>query len=373
METTTQPVTMATVADVAKVSKATVSAVLNNKPNVSPSTRRHVAEVMRKLGYGPSAASAGGGNGGVLSSMIGLVVKEITNPYFGEIIRTAHQTADELGYHLVVSTSEGSIEKEGEAVEQLTRRGAAGVIVSPVLSDASDFRYLYEAQRRNLPVVVLGSAPGVRVPSVSIDNIEASRLAVAHLLELGHERFVHFSGPSYAWHARERVLGVQQAFSETTLAFDPECVHQAGASIEDGYGAASAWLEEEGELETPVAISCYNDLVALGVWEALRERGYEVPRDASIVGIDNLAFLNRVPLPLTSVAIEGENIGARVVRLLADQIADSDSEVSQRIVLKSKLVTRGSTSHVSASAEPIVEAAPERATARGAHASASST
>lgn len=334
----------ASISDVARlagVSKATVSAVLNNRPTVRGSTRARVLAVMEQLNYRPSGLATRAGAGG--SRSIGLLIKEIDNPYYQEIAAGARKEARERGYVLLVTSSEGSYAAEHEAIELLRNKDVDGLIVTPVMDSSADLSHLFELKRRNFPFVLLEEIRGVQASLVDVDNGEASRRAVAYLIDQGHTRIAHFAGPEYSMHSAERIEGVRRAYSESRLVFHRELIVPAGAHLEDGYRAGLGYFGGRTREELPTAVTCYNDLVALGLCRALEELGLRVPADVSVIGFDDLDLLRYLPVPLTSVRVPKFEMGERAVRMLTRHIESPQVLPPEKVSLEATLTLRAST------------------------------
>lgn len=334
-----------TIDDVAReagVSKATVSAVLNAKGGVGDATRARVLGVMERLNYRPNAGAMARSAGGKRRS-IGLVIKEMDNPYYGEIAAGAMAEGRTHGYTVLVASSEGEYAAEREAVELMGEHGVDGLVLTPVLDDHADLQHLFELRRRNFPFVLLEEIRGVRASVVDIENVEASARAVQHLLELGHTRIVHFAGPAYSTHSRERVEGVYRAFSRSPRPFGEDAIVAAGAHAEDGRRAALALFGGAPADARPTGVTCYNDLVALGVLRALDELGLRVPEDVSVIGFDDLRILEHAAPRLTSVHVPKHEMGRRAAEMLIRHIEAREPVPPVREYLPGSLVLRGST------------------------------
>lgn len=333
-----------TINDVAKmagVSKATVSAVLNDTGTVRGSTRERVLEVMEHLNYRPSVAAAH--TAGPKGRSIGLVIKEIDNPYYGEVVTGARAAALEAGYTLLVTSSEGDYEAERRAVELLQAKDVDGLILTPVLDETADLSHLFELKRRNFPFVLLEQIRGVPASLVDIDNVEASRKTVEYLIGQGHGRIAHFAGPAYSTHSQERVDGVRMACSASRIIFGEDDLVRAGAHAEDGYEAAMAFFRDRSAADRPTAVTCYNDLVALGVVRALIELGLSIPDDVSVVGFDDIHLLEYLPLRLTSVRTPKFRMGQIATQMLVRHIEAKEALPPQKLTLEAELVVRDST------------------------------
>lgn len=344
-------VTISDVAGRAGVSKATVSAVLNDKGTVRDSTRDRVLAAIRALNYRPRS-TAGLPRLGDRKSL-GLLIKEADNPYYSEIVAGIRAYGRARGYAVVVASSEGDAAAEQETTELLRRQGVAGLVVTPVMDSDTDLSHLFELNRRNFPFVLLEQIQGLRASLVDIENVEASRDAVEYLIRQGHKRIVHFAGPSYSMHTEERTDGVRRAFSRSSLVFPDEAIVPVGAHLEDGYRAGLSYFRERVEEDRPSAVTCYNDLVALGLIRALRELGLSVPEDVSVVGFDNLAILPYTGVPLTTVHVPKVEMGERATEMLIRRIEAREALPVERVCFEGKLVVRGSTRPLEAAAERV--------------------
>ncbi len=333
-----------TIADVAReagVSKSTVSAVLNGTAGVGDETRARVAAVIARLGYRPGAAAAVR-RPARPGYTIGLVIKEIDNPYYMEIAAAAIAEGRAHDCTVLVASSEGDPAMEREAVRRLCDQGIDGLLVVPVLDPGADIGHLFELRRRNFPVILLEEVRGVRAGLVDIENVEGSRAAVEHLLALGHVRIAHLAGPEYSMHSRERIEGVHRAFAGTPHALADDAIVRAGAHLEDGHRAGLALFGGAAPHERPTAVTCYNDLVALGLLRALRDLGLAVPRDVSVIGFDDLRLLDWLDTPLDTVHVPTGEMGRRATAILLRHLAERTPVDAVREILPGRLVLRGS-------------------------------
>jgi DNA-binding LacI/PurR family transcriptional regulator len=338
----------ATITDVAReagVSKATVSAVLNDRASVKDSTRARVLEAIEKLNYRPTQLAASTGTHELKS--LGIVVKEIDNPYYADVVLGARSRAVQSGYSLVVLSSEGEYDAERRAVELMRAKQIDGLIATPVLDEHADLSHFFELKRRNYPFVLLEAVRGVPASLVDVDNVEASRRAVEHLIALGHTRIVHFAGPEYSMHTHERIDGARRACSASRLVFGDDDIIPAGAHLESGYRAALATFRTAPAESRPTAVSCYNDLVAIGVMRALRELGLRVPDDVSVVGFDDIPLAQYVDVPLTTVRVPTFRMGTIAADMLITHVESKTSVPVQKAYLEAQLVVRASTATLS--------------------------
>jgi LacI family transcriptional regulator/LacI family repressor for deo operon, udp, cdd, tsx, nupC, and nupG len=337
--------TIEDVAEHAGVSKSTVSAVINDRDVVKDTTRQRVLDAIETLNYRPRG-SARRGFKSPSGQSLGFVIKEADNPYYSEIQVGIQEVASEHGYMTFVSSSEGRFDDEKRIVKQFSNKDLDGLIITPILNEDTDLSHIFDLQRNNIPFVLLEGVRGIQAHLVDIDNVEASSNAVQHLIELGHERIVHFAGPKYSKHSDERIEGVRRAFSRSPLIFSDEYAVRVGDSFEAGYERALEYFPEKGssaDEDMPTAVTCYNDLVALGVMRALREQGWDVPEEISVVGFDDLNLLDYVSTPLTTIHVPKRKMGRKAAELLLRQIQGNGANTSQRISLDAELVVRSST------------------------------
>jgi LacI family transcriptional regulator/LacI family repressor for deo operon, udp, cdd, tsx, nupC, and nupG len=334
--------TISDVAARAGVSKSTVSAVINNRNTLKETTRLNVVRAIEELNYRPSPAARRGFRS-VSGKSISLIVKEMQNPYYAEIFTGVQEVAYEQGFLVSVSSSEGRFDVEQRLVEQATEQQLDGLIVAPILNDETDLSHIFEMKRSKIPFVLLEDVRGIRANLIDVDNVRASADAVRHLIRHGHSRIVHLAGPTYSQHSEERAEGVRRAFSESHLIFDHRVVLSAGDSLDDGYRAGLEFFSQLSREDRPTAVTCYNDLVALGLLRALRELEIRVPEDVSVVGFDDLPVLAYFPLALTTVHVPKYEMGRRAAELLIQQIDSRAEPTFEKQHLQASLIVRDST------------------------------
>jgi DNA-binding LacI/PurR family transcriptional regulator len=335
--------TIQDVADRAGVSKATVSAVLNDRPAVKESTREAVLEVMRELSYRPRPGARKRLTADRTRS-IGFVLREIANPYYSEIITGAESYLRERGYILLVAASEGDARAEQRIIELFMDKDVDGILLTPVLDRDTDLSHIFDLKRRNVSFVLLEEIRGIQASLVDVDNVEGAKQAVRHLIDLGHTRIVHFAGPQYSLHSEERLDGVRSAYSESQLVFSSNLVVQSGNSLEHGYRAGLEYFSERSPETRTTAVTCYNDLVALGLCRALEELDLNVPGDVSVIGYDDLQLLEYVSPAsrLTSVRVPKFEVGRTAAEILDHEI-ETGTAAPRKVYLDAELIVRETT------------------------------
>lgn len=333
-----------TINDVAReagVSKGTVSAVLNGRDSVSDITRQRVLAVMSQLNYRPSERA--GRSRSRRNGSIGLLIRETDNPFYSEVVAGVRTYASKHEYTVLVTSSEGDYQEERRALDLLQEMNVDGLILYPVLNKETDLSPLFELKRRNFPFILLESIWGLNASLIGVDNAAASGRAVEHLISLGHTRIVHFAGPAYSMHGKERIDGLYRAFSASHIAFPDDAIVPTGAHLEDGYRVGLQYFGERSAADRPTAVTCFNDMVALGLCRALAELGLRVPDDVSVVGYDNLPVLDYLSVPLTSVHVPKFEMGEQAAKILLEHIQAHQVIPPRRIQFEAELVVRGST------------------------------
>jgi LacI family transcriptional regulator len=343
-----EKVTIDDVARLAGVSKSTVSFVLNNRPSISVSTRDRVREVIRKLNYQPNQIARS------LSSRqtrsIGLIVKQIDNPYFTKIMRGVFEYFSGCGYTVLLGSSELQPAREKSSIEALLRQRVDGLILSPLQGSDADLSHFSVISQNQVPLVLLEKVANVAANVVDIRNERAACEAVTYLIGLGHRRIAYYSGPDYSMHNRERLTGYRKAMMENGLPAPSSCIRQAGVYLEDGYAAARAQFTEPGE--RPTAVFCFNDLVAIGVMNALMDLCIHIPDDVSVIGFDDIEFCGSVRVPLSSIRVPAFEMGKAAAELLMNQISRTDSDIRKTVELEATLIPRASCARVDGRAAP---------------------
>jgi LacI family transcriptional regulator/LacI family repressor for deo operon, udp, cdd, tsx, nupC, and nupG len=338
------PEARATINDVAAhagVSLSTVSAVINDKPFVRDSTREQVLAAIRTLNYRPRPAirrpAAPPG-----TRTVAFILREPANPYYAEIIAGADEYLRARGYRMLVGASFGVGARERELVDLVRLKDFDGVLLTPVLDRDTDLAHLFDLRRRNIRFVLLEEVQGIQASLVDVDNVDGAKKGARHLIDLGHTRIAHFTGPMYSLHSEERLAGVRAAFSESALVFSEAMVVRAGDSLSDGYAAALGHFRDRPAAERPTGVTCYNDLVALGVCRALTELGLRVPDDVSVVGYDDVPLSEYVTPSLTSVHVPKREVGRIAAELLHAEIDGGAATVPEKVYLQAELVARAS-------------------------------
>ncbi|MCA9731141.1 LacI family DNA-binding transcriptional regulator [candidate division KSB1 bacterium] len=333
-----------TIEDVARkagVSKGTVSAVINNKPTVKSSTREHVLKTIKELNFRPKgfARVLKGQN---VEKSIGLIARAFDNPFYTSIAIGIKRYANAKGYALFVASSEGNHANEETISRLFSNKDVKGAIIAPVLDGTIEIAHLFNLRAINYPFVLLEEVPGIQTNVVSIDNTNSTYKATKYLIDSGHEKIIHFSGPEYSSHTFERINGFRNAFSESNLIFNKELIIPAGSHFQDGYKTGKQYFSSIAPENRPSAVVCFNDVIAFGLIAALKELSIQVPEDISIIGHDDIEFARYWSPPLTTISTPVDELGRIAADILIRSIESPHALPAEKKILQADLVIRES-------------------------------
>jgi LacI family transcriptional regulator len=331
-------VTLKDVARLAGVHPATASRALNpeTRPLVNEETGRRVLAAAAQLGYRPNAVARSLRTR--RSHTVGVLIPDLNNPLFPPIVRGLEDRLEADGYVALIGNTDGDSTRERRITEQMRARSVDGFVLAtahlrnPLFSETAEV---------GLPVVLMNRiAEDYSLPSVTVDNERGVRMAVAHLVALGHERIGYIAGPQDVSTGLARYRGFQAAMAAAGHEVRPEQVAFANSfSIEEGYRCTSQLLAA-GSACTAVAAG--NDMLAIGCYAALDEAGMRCPADISVVGFNNMPFMDMLRPPLTTVAFPHYQVGTQAAQLLIEQLNGDEGPVKV-LFLAPELITRGST------------------------------
>jgi LacI family transcriptional regulator len=334
-------ITIEDVAKRSKVSKGTVSAVINAKTTVKPATRDHILEVMKELNFRPKGVARNLKNGNHEKS-IGIIIKDLNYPFYTSIAKGVIDYANSKGFSVIVSSSDDNHESEKKLTHLFSAKDIKGVIIAPVIEGSAEIEHLFKLKMINYPFVLLEDIKGIQSNIVAIDNLKAIKRAVKYLIDSGHTRIVHFAGPPQSSHTQERIEGFRHAFSESTLIFHADMIVSTGSHFEEGYQKTKEYFKNKKREDYPTAIVCFNDQQALAVMTALKALGIRVPDDISIIGNDDIYYAKIYPVPLTTIRAPQEEIGRQAAEILIRNIESQTLVPIERVVLETEFVIRES-------------------------------
>ncbi len=317
------------VASEAGVSTATVSRVLSNKPYITSGVRNRVLAAVQKLGYRPNQVARSLRS--QKSTIIGLIVSDVCNPFFTDVSRTVEDCAYAQGYSVFLCNSDGDEKKELIYLHEMFDKNVAGVIISPTKKTCENFNKL----NFNIPMVIYDrTARGCVVDTITIDNIDASYHLTKHLISNGYKRLAGVFCNEIT--GLERREGFEKAIKEADLE-QPQIV-MTPSKISTGYAATLKLLSLTPR---PDAILATDNLVLEGSMQAIIERGLKIPNDVGLVGFDDVSWMTLVQPPITVIRQPTDEIGRMAVDLIIRRI-EEPTRPAMQIILKSQLIIRGS-------------------------------
>lgn len=322
----------------AGVSLGTVSNVLNRPDNVAPATRQKVLDAIAELGFVRNEAARALRAG--RSRSLGLVVLDVGNPFFTDVAAGVEAVADEHGMTIALCNSGESRAREQRHLERLAEQRVQGVLITPVDTDSQQIEQLIG---RGIPVVLVDRGATRRARcSVAVDDVEGGRLVGQHLADQGHRRVTFVGGPMDIQQVADRHRGLGEELAAAGARLD--LVETDALSIGAGRTAAETVLAAAAT-RRPTALACANDLLALGVLQAVVSAGVRVPQDIALVGYDDIAFAEAAAVPLTSVRQPRDLLGRTAAELLMEEIEDPQGHRHRQVQFSPELVVRASTEH----------------------------
>jgi LacI family transcriptional regulator len=341
------PVTLKDVALRAGVHPATASRALNPETRilVSEDTARRVLDAAEALGYSPNPVARSLRTR--RSHTVGVLIPDLNNPLFPPIVRGLEDRLAAAGYVALIGNTDSDDQRERIIFDQMRARHVDGLVMA-----TARLRHplLAEASRADIPVVLINRlAQDYSFPSVTVDNERGVRMAISHLAGLGHRRIAHIAGPQEMSTGLSRYRGFITAMESCGLPVDSDLVIFAKAfSVEEGLRCTRLLLDRcaaRPGMAGCTAIFAANDMLAVGCYSALDEAGLACPEDMSVVGFNDMPFIDRLRPPLTTIRFPHYQVGTEAAQLLLERIAEHTAPV-KILYLAPELIIRGSTTRV---------------------------
>lgn len=334
------PVTIKDIAKAAGVSHSTVSRALQGSSLISEGTTRYIRETAQKLGYLPSAAARSLKTN--RSQALGVIVSNIDDPYFSEILQGVEEVAQGNNYSLFMAASQHDPDREDTIVQAMRQHRVDGVIIcSTTFSDEQSQHF----SKYDIPIVVVNNQAAVDYRySIYHDDVDGSRQLTRHLIELGHHRIAYLGNSRSGRTTQDRLAGFRQEMDSHELPVPANNIHELpGSEPENAASAVDYFL---GLADPPTALVCFNDMMAIGVLKHLQSQGIRVPQEISITGFDNIVFSNYTNPPLTTFDQPKRFIGKKAAELilsLLDSTVKSNVPEQKIQILRGNLLVREST------------------------------
>jgi len=326
----------------AKVSTATVSRTINRVPTVDPALAKRVMKVVEDMGYYPNTAARALVSG--KSRIFGLIVSEITNPFFPEIVQAFEDIAVQNHYEILLTSTVHDPKRMELAVRRMIERRVDGVAI---LTFGMEESLVADLRFRKVPLVFVDVGPqAAGITNIRVNYQEGIREAVSHLAKLGHKRIAFVAGPANLKSAMARRAAFEAAMQENGLRVDAELIVTGDHKVEGGI-AAMAQLAALSK--RPTAILCSNDMTAVGVMREAYDRGISIPRELSVIGFDDIRLAEFTTPPLTTVRMSQKQLAEFAFQALRGEVEGPDGSANgKEVELETSLILRGSTAKVPA-------------------------
>lgn len=334
-----------TIAEHAGVSKSTVSRVLNNKDDVSETTREKVMEVIKNLNYKPNSSAKGLAS--QRTKTVGLVVSEITNSFFSMFVKGAEDKAMEENYNIMLANSNWVVEEELKCIRIFEEGRVDGILKISGGGDELLNDYLNSLANKEMPLIVVDrKMDNENIPKVNVDNIDGAYRGAKYLLELGHKKIAFVKGDDIAASdaSIDRVKGYRKALAEFNI--DSEVIEPGFFDREDAYTATEKIIRNHPDV---TAIFYASDMMAVGGLKALKKAGLKVPEDISVLGFDDIELASIIDPALSTLRQPRYQMGYLGMEKLIDKLEGRPKEVYEEdIIFELELIERESTGPVKA-------------------------
>ncbi len=321
------------VAEKAEVSVNTASRAINNKPDINLETKKRVLQIAKELGYIRNAAAVALRT--KKTGTIGVVIADNRNPFYAEVLNGMEEATREKNYHIILANTQRDYRKEEEAINLLLAKRVDGLLITPVQDRDDDIKNLIDA---NIPFVVVGrDFENIEVDAIYNDEVKGGFLATEYLIKKGHKRIALIDGFLYKSPAKGRLEGYKKALNKYRISLDESLMSVGDINIEDGYERTKQMLEKNLDF---TAIFAYNDMMAFGAMQAIKEKGLRIPQDIGLVGYDDISFSSLISPSLTTIRLKKQELGAESVKLLLSRI-NGNRKKMKKIMLNVELITRG--------------------------------
>ena len=331
-----------TIKDIAKeagVSRTTVSRVLNNSGYVREETRQRILEIMEKLNYTPSAIARSLSTN--KTNTIGVIVPQINDPFFGEIIRGISEVSTEYDLNIILCNTEDNIDKEFKFLEVLQKQRIQGIIITPTLAKSDrNKNFLKKLKDSGIPIILIdGHVKYTNFSGVFIDHVQGGFDATEALIKEGHKKIAIVTGHMDSRPARERLQGYKEALIASDIEINENYILFGDYTYETSYRLIKEVLNLK---ERPTALFISSNLMMLGCIKALNELKLSIPDDIGLIGFDKIDVLNIIGMDISFVNGPTFELGKTAMKMLNNSLENNDNNLIKRTTLMSELYLKGS-------------------------------
>ena len=330
---------MKQLAEICGYSRVTVSAALHGKAGVSDKVRDEILRIAEENNYTPNKMASS--LKGEKSFLIGMLVRDITNPFYTQMIKVIDEVVSAAGYSLLLLNTNEDPARETKAVKTFYSYYIDGLLLAPFMHKDNSYKLLDNFIEKKVPVIMLDRlSDDSKLGYIGFNNFQGAYDATQHLYDQGHRNVTYLAGPSISISSRERGDGYWNCLAEQNIPLDQRHIVSCGSSSEDGYKTALNLLKDEAT--RPSALLCFNDLVAIGVYRAAQELHLRIPEDISIIGFDNIDLTGILAPPLTSVSLNIDHVAKEAAENLLNCIENKISPTSFQKIYEPELIKRKS-------------------------------
>ena len=332
-------VTISDIAKEAKVSSATVSRVLNDSGYVKEETKQRILDVIKEKNYVPSAIARSLSKSE--TNTIGIIVPDITNPYFGEIIKGVSEIAEKNNLNIILFNTDNYLEKEIRAINLLKEQRIKGIIMTPGFGEEKfNETYINTITNLNVPIILVSAdIKFIKLNGVLVDHIKGGFDATDLLIKEGHTKIGVMAGLLSSEAVIDRLEGYKEALKENNIPFNGKNIYYGDFKLQKAYELTKNLIKEE---DRPTALITFSNMMTMGVIKALKEENKNIPQDLAIVGFNRIDFLDIVGLNITYMEDCPVELGKASMEMLCDILSNTDNREAKRLIIAPQIVIQGS-------------------------------
>ncbi|KGM97546.1 LacI family transcriptional regulator [Clostridium novyi A str. 4552] len=332
-------VTISDIAKQADVSQTTVSRVLNNSGYVKDETRKKVLKVIKDLNYSPSAIARSLST--KKTNIIGVIVPDIKNPFFGDAIKGISNVADKHNFNIILCDADDSIEKEIKAIKLLKEQRIEGMIITPTsVEDEFNSKYLTAIENLGIPVILLeGNVKYSNFSGVFIDNIEGAFKGTEALIKNGHTKIAIITGRMNSQSAKDRLIGYKKALAINNIPLNEDYIFYGDYRMESGYELTKKMLSMK---DKPTAVFVSSNMMTIGCVKSIFGHNCAIPSDMAVMGYDDLDIMSLFGVNISYVSVPTMELGKKSMNMLLEELNKGKDREIKRVILSPKVVLKGS-------------------------------
>ena len=331
-------VTISDIARKAGVSSATVSRVLNDSGYVKQSTREKIEAAIKEMNFTPSAIARSLSKNE--TNTIGVIVPDITNSYFGEVIKGISEVAEANNLNIILFNTDNYLEKEVRALNVLREQRIKGIIMTPGFGEENNKEYIETINNLNIPIVLVSADLKFKeLSGIFVDNVLGGFNATNLLISEGHTKIGIMTGILSSEPAAERVVGYKKALKEASIEINDKYILDGQFSMEKAYELTNQLLKDK---DKPTALITSSNRMTMGVVKALKENNKNIPEDLALVAFDKVDLLDVLDIKITYIDECPMELGRSSMNLLCSIFNNSDKSFKRRVIIVPKLIIKGS-------------------------------